>query len=163
MTKSLKNLIKDCKFDFVNEDITEKNFPKQNIRGKVELLHFDKEIESDEAIERMNKQGYEPANIYELLEYAKDGWNKEDAVVALGSVWRVFFGYRYVPCLWGGSGGRRLLLRWIGGAWDPRCRFAVVRKSDTNSLKSSEKTSDTLSLEVTVGNKTYAGELKLKT
>src|SRR3990167_9220527 len=126
--KTLKQLIKDGKFNYVNSDITEEHFPSEKIRGKVKIFPFDRSISSKDAVKEMAKEGYEPANIYELLEYAEKDWNGKELVFALGSVWH-YRGVRFVAFLWDDSGRRSLNLDWFGDDWSSRYRFAVVYKT----------------------------------
>ncbi len=69
----LKDMIESLEFDHVNNNITSENFPEQEIRGEVKIFHFDRFISSEDVIKEMKQEGYEPANLYELLEYAKIG------------------------------------------------------------------------------------------
>lgn len=126
-TKSLKKLIEAKKFSWVNSNITEANFPPQKIRSTdYNLYHFDRYISSEEVIKEMEKDGYAPANIYELLEW--EGWNDKDWVVALASVCRVS-GDRRVPCLSRFDSERDLSLVYWDDGWDGFCRFLAVRNS----------------------------------
>lgn len=130
---TLKQLIKQKKLDWVNANITEENFPQEKIRkGEYKLFHFDKNISSEDVIQEMKKEGYSPANIYELLAW-KD-WNKKDWVVALGSSCRVF-GNRLVACLGGDGSERRLNLDWWGDRWGGSYRFLAVRTLDSQTLE----------------------------
>ena len=127
--KTLNNLIKACKFNYVNSDITEKHFPLKKIRGKVKIFNFDYFISSEDAIKEMEKEGYQPANAYELLEYAKNDWNENDWIVALGSTWQASPGNLAVLVLHSSSGGRELRFDCFACRWDRPCVFAGVRKS----------------------------------
>lgn len=136
MTKTkipkLSSLIKEKKFDYVNSDITDTLFsvPKE-IGTDFKLYHFDRYISSEDAIKEMEKDGYKPANIYELLTWT--GWNDNDWVVALGSVGKVD-GDRRVPYLDGSGSRRDLHLRWFGLGWDALCRFLGVRNLSSESV-----------------------------
>lgn len=126
----ISTLIKKLKFDRVNSNITDDLFPDSGERGKDhEIFHFNKYISSEYAIEEMNKQGYRPMTAHELLEWAKDNWNGEDWVMALGSVVAVD-GLRCVACLGRLGRGRYLYLSWFGLGWYEHYRFAAVRKSE---------------------------------
>lgn len=134
---TLQTLIKPLKLNYVNSDITDKNFPyvKQE-KGEFELLHFDKDISTEDALKEIDKRGFRPATIHEMLEWAKDNW-KGEAIVTFGSVWQSPYGFRYVGCLCYYDDRRELSLYWIGYDWHDRCRFAAVRKSsDTRKLGS---------------------------
>src|SRR3990167_9554705 len=109
-TKSLAQLIKDCKFDWVNPNI-ETNFKTEDVRGEFKVFHFGRYISSKDAVKEIEKEGYLPANLTELLSYAKDGWNDTDWVVALGSVAEVDSSRR-VPYLYRYAARRDLYLTW---------------------------------------------------
>ena len=123
---SLKELIKKGKFNYVDSDITIENFPEQEIRSSdYKLYNFARSISSEDAIKEMEKDGFAPANIFELLSWS--GWNGKDYVVGLGSSF-VLDGYRSVPYL-GGWSGRGLDLDWWDGEWCDDYRFLAVRTS----------------------------------
>lgn len=93
--KTLKQLIKQNNFSWVNQDITEEHFPEQEIRkGTYKLLRFDKLFSSEEAL------NCKPANIYELLDWLKE--HKQELgeweyCVAFGSEWLDSYGFHRVP------------------------------------------------------------------
>ena len=129
----LESLIKKLKFNYVNPDIKEENFPQID-RGFTDfkVFHFDRLISSEDAIAEMKKEGFMPANIYEMLLWANQkNWDGKEFVVALGSIWQNPNGYRCVPCLGGWRDGRGLSLDWYGRDWGGGCRFLAVRKSLT--------------------------------
>lgn len=139
MTKTkipkLEELIKEWKFDYVNFKIEDRLFPEpKEIKNDYKLFHFNELLSSEDAIQKMKKEGYKPANVYELLLW-KD-WIEKDWITALGSVGRVD-GDRRVPCLDGNDSGRGLSLYWWDGDWAADCRFLGVRNSSLK-LKNSE-------------------------
>ncbi len=147
----LEDLIKSKELDYVDSYITEENFPPQEIRkGEYKLFHFDR-VTSEEATEEIKKQGFEPANIHELLSW---DWDGEGTVVALGSVWRDPHGLRRVPSLDHWHGERKLLLGWFGSRWNARCRFLAVRALPSDSLETS---TSTLTLEEAINKVKSAG------
>lgn len=79
----------------------------------------------------MDKAGYRPANIAELLALGAQypDIQRQFPIVALGSVWRLRSSGPCVPCLWGDDWERGLHLRQLMDKWHPGYRFAVVRKS----------------------------------
>jgi hypothetical protein len=103
-------------------------------KGKVdvnlELVHFNKRINSDDAIAELKRQGLRPATLWELLAFgsAYKEKQREFPIVALGSIWRDL-GDRHAPCLWSNSDERYLYLYWYDDEWYGYCRFAVVRES----------------------------------
>ena len=130
---SLESLIKVKHFDWTNSLITEDVFPIEIRKHKgYKLFHFDRYISSEDAVKEMEKEGYSPANIAELLLW-KD-WNDKDWVVALGSVGKVG-GSRRVPGLDEDGSERGLrLYDWVYD-WVARYRFLGVRNL---SLKTSD-------------------------
>lgn len=134
---SLAEMIKTGKYDWVNDDIVAKNFPIQiqaqgNEKQELEitLFHFNRYIGSDDAIKEIDKAGYRPVSLAELLALgtSQPELQRQFPIIALGSVWQYRNGYRYVPYLWYGGSNRRLSLGLFEGGWDPYCRFAVARK-----------------------------------
>ena len=129
----LERMIEDGKYDWSNNDITANNFPmegKVNVEVTIELVHFNRVMESDEVQKELDKQGLRPATLPELLAFAARYPDKqrEFPIVALGSVWRSFGGRRDVPYLWSRSSGRGLGLSWLDRRWSILCHFAAVRK-----------------------------------
>lgn len=67
-SRILKRMIATGKYDWVNRDITEKNYPLptsllgQKILIPSKLFHFNREISTKEASAEMNKVGSLPAN-----------------------------------------------------------------------------------------------------
>lgn len=135
-TKIVEQAIADGKYDWKNSDITTKNFPvspemigkKSDISAK--LFYFNRDISSDDAISEMDKAGYRPATLMELLTLGVlfPELQRQFPIVALGSVWRDARVYRYVPCLYVGNSRRGLNLGWLDSNWDACCRFLGVRK-----------------------------------
>lgn len=129
--KKIKKLIKELKFDYVNPDITDKNFPDQPRKGfgPTELMKIDREMTTQEILDQMKKDGYELANSYELLEWAKSNWNGKDWVVGLGSQWIDASGCPRALGFWGHAGGRGLHLLYcsLDSSWGRHCLFARRR------------------------------------
>lgn len=141
--RNLLTLIENNKYDWVSPNITEENFPPQlESNTESRLFYFGKNITSEEAITEINKEGFSPANLYELLAW-KD-WNGTDTVIALGSVAKGR-GSRRVPGLWRYGSERDLDLFWFGSGWLDVCRFLAFRKiSDSENVGA--KPFDTLNL-----------------
>src|SRR3990167_4342271 len=116
--KTLKQLIKQLKFNYVNDSINESNFP-ETTRGKVtKIFRFENSFTRDEAIKRLDEEGYRPANPYELLEWAKKNWNGKDYILALEQTYLDADGDADVIYLWCDSGCRKLGLSWASFGWD---------------------------------------------
>ncbi len=128
--KPFTNLISTGNFSYVNPNITEANFPDVGINCEgAKAYHFDKDVSSDYALKKMEKDGYRPANFRELLTWMLANWNGKDAVVALGQAWRDSDGGLFVPYLDDWRGERDLSLDYLENDWCGHCRFLAFRKS----------------------------------
>jgi len=131
--QSVEVAVKAGKYGWSNSDITTKHFPSQR-KGTAEieiiLVHFNRAIESDEAVRELDKQGLRPAELPELLAFGAKypDVQREFPVIALGSVWQDPAGNRHCASLRGDSGKRYLHLFWFDFRWIGRCRFAALRK-----------------------------------
>lgn len=129
---TLEQMIAAGKYDWSNSDITAKRFPLTGT-GKVafepKLFHFDRSISSEDAIKEMEKEGFRPAKIEELLAYGAllPEEQRKYPIIALGSVAEID-GSRGVACLHRVGSERSLGLRWFDGDWDGCYRFLGVRK-----------------------------------
>lgn len=135
-TKTIEQAIADGQYDWKNGDITSKNFPiSPEMAGKkvevaTKLFHFNRDISSDDVISEMNKDGYRPATLMELLVmgFLFPELQRQFPIVAVGSVWRSAGDGRDVPCLRVNGSGRGLNLYWFDGGWGAHYRFLGVRK-----------------------------------
>ena len=132
--RTIEELVKAGRYHWQNSDITSQNFPSSR-KGKaqvlIQLVHFDRDITSDEVLKALDKQGLRPVTLPELLAFGAKYPDKQCAfpIVALGSVWRVSGVGRRVAYLWRGAGSRGLGLYWLGDGWGAHSRFAAVRNS----------------------------------
>ncbi len=130
---SVEAAVKLGRYDWTNSDIADKNFPTTRT-GKaevaVELIHFNRVISIKDALSELDKMGYRPAELHELLALGEKypDVQREFPIVALGSVWQDLFGDRYVPYLDRHGSKRDLYLNWIEVDWNEFFRFAAVRK-----------------------------------
>jgi len=132
---TLAEMIKAGKYDWFNDDITDKHFPIQGTgKNEVELVlvHLNRNATTKEVLEHLNGQGLEPAKIEHLLAFGSTypELQRQFPIIALGSVWVDSHGYRYYPSLYSFDSKRRLSLYWRGdgGHWGDACRFLAVRK-----------------------------------
>lgn len=139
---TLIELIAAGKYDWVNEKITEVNFPMPegfnlSLEPKLyfdlepRLYHFNRDISSEDVIKEMKKDGFRPATIWNLLDYGAKNpeLQKSFMIFALGSV-ALLDGDRRVAYLNVDFGERRLDLSWFdgnGNGWGSHCRFLAVR------------------------------------
>ena len=130
---TLADRIARGKYNWVNSDITEKHFPTNipaDYDAEYRLFHFNRDISSENAIKEMEKEGYRPAILPELLILGETQpeLQKEFQIVALGSVWRDSYDHRYVPILHWYGRRRKLNLLWFELDWYGYFRFLAVRK-----------------------------------
>jgi hypothetical protein len=131
-TRTLATMIAEGKYGSVNDNITEANFPmSENLVLGLEpkLFHFGRIISSENVIREMEKEGYRPATIWDLLDYGikNSEMQRQFPIVALCSVCRVG-GDRYVACLNRIGSERNLSLIWVVRDWREVYRFLAVRK-----------------------------------
>lgn len=131
--QSLQDMIAAGKYDYANEHITAENFPVKGegaVNAEVVLVHFDRPIESDDAVKELAQLGLEPAKLEHLLAFGAkfSKIQREFPIVGLGSSWVRPRGSRHVPCLREDSRMRSLDLYYWDAAWPARFRFAAVRK-----------------------------------
>ncbi len=122
-------------FDWKNDDIVEKNFPNQAHENgeqnlQVKLYHFGKGMSSEDVVSAMDKDGFRPATLRELLAYTVKNPDEQRkyTIVGLGSFWSRG-GDRDVPCLGLDGYERELHLGWWSDDWNGYYQFLAVRKS----------------------------------
>lgn len=132
-TKTLAEMISAGKYDWVNENITQERFPvsgnKKEERELV-LFHFNRVISSENAIAEMEKAGFVPCDILDLLALgaSQPELQRQFPIIALGSVWRDSGGHRRVPYLFRHDAKRYLDLDYFEHDWDECYRFLARRK-----------------------------------
>jgi len=131
--RSVEDAVKAGRYDWTKSDITSRNFPtkrKGTAEVAVELVHFNRSISTDEALSELDRMGYRPAELHELLAFGEKypEVQREFPVVALGSVWQYRYGDRRVPYLFRLGSERYLNLYWFGDDGGGVFRFAAVRK-----------------------------------
>lgn len=132
-TRSLPDMITAGKYDSVSYDITTDHFPIAGTRKQdleVVLIHFGKDMQSDDVLSELDKQGLRAATLPELLAFGETHpeVQREFTIITLGSIWQRRSGRRSIPFLGFCHGGRELDLYWFEFWWHRRCRFAAVRK-----------------------------------
>ena len=134
--QSVGDLLKAGKYGWINDSINDTNFPSSET-GERELdtamFHFDRNMFSEAVEAEMDKVGYRPATMKELLAYGIKNPNEQRQypIVGLGSV-AVLSGDRRVGCLCGNVSGRRAGLGCYGDVWIACCRFLGVRKNSVS-------------------------------
>ncbi len=121
------------KYDWVNSDITQKNFPTKRsgqAEVEIELVHFNRAVSTKEVLVELDKRGLRPAELHELLSLGAKypELQREFPIIGLASVLQRSYGSRSCPCLGRYGSERRLALDWLEIDWGVYCRFAAVRK-----------------------------------
>ena len=137
--KSLEQMILAGKYGYANSDITVANFPitgKGIVEEEIILVHFDRDISSDDAEKELATMGLEPARLEHATAFGAKypDVQREYPIVFLGSVWTDPRGSRRVPYLSRWSDERRLCLDCRYGRWHRPFRFAAVRKVLVSAL-----------------------------
>lgn len=131
--QTVEDMVKAGEYDWKNQDINSRNFPiirRGTSEFEIHLVHFGKTMSSEDVLRELDKMGLRSAEFPELLRLGAThpDLQRQFLIVALGSVFRGPYGYRYVPVLWTSSGRRELDLGWFRSAWGGGYRFAAVRK-----------------------------------
>lgn len=130
----LAAMIKVGKYDWVNESITDKNFPIKGRKGTAEvelvLVHLDRDATTGQVEAELETRGFRAATIQELLALgaAHPELQRDFPIVVLGSSC-VLDDREYVPVLVEEDGKREHDLRdYLGYEWSDCYRFLAVRK-----------------------------------
>jgi len=91
---------------------------------EIELVHFGRNISTNEALDGIDQQGLRPVNVMELLGFGAlyPDAQREFPVVALGEIFPYPHGARNAVAL--GTFGEL----WLAVDWYDACRFAAIRK-----------------------------------
>lgn len=129
----LDQMIAVGRYDWTNSDITVENFPitgQGQLAVRAELFHFNRVMFSDQVLQELDRAGYRPATIEELLALGgqEPDLQRQFPIVALGSQWRRSRRHWSVPCLGEWRSLRGLDLFWFESGWFEVCPFLAVRK-----------------------------------
>ncbi len=103
-SKTIVQMVEDGGYDWVNSDINDENFPivgTGTTESEITLFHFGGRISPENAIAKMKKEGYRPANATELLALgqAQPDLQRKFRIVALGQIWQRQYNIPKVVCL----------------------------------------------------------------
>jgi len=128
-SQSLADMIAACRYNSISRKITADHFPAEG-KGRVELrmalLHFKKAMATKDVIAGLERSGFRPAKVEELLAFCEKRpglrLRAKFSIAPLGSVWNdsnsepnfVVFS------------GERLLCGPAGTTWEKSYRFAAV-------------------------------------
>lgn len=94
------------------------------------IFHFKKDMLGSEAVKEMEKAGYRPATLPELLALGKSNpdLQRQSAIIALGQIWKSRDGKNIVPYLDNVTGRRVLYLYDFEGLWPAGQGFLGIKK-----------------------------------
>jgi len=130
---SVEQLIQASMFSWFNDSVVSRHFPSSE-KGVAEILvflvNFNRDISSKDVIRELDRQGFRPATLKELLalSIAHPDLQRNNCIVAFGSIWCDSGGGVFVPYLYGGESGRDLNLGGWSGVWYSHWQFAAVRR-----------------------------------
>jgi hypothetical protein len=132
--KSIEQLKTDGGYNaYASSEITSANFPHQdsgmkNIRAV--LVHFDRRVSNEEALDELDKLGLRAATMAELLAFGAKyrDVQRDFPIIALGSARTHRTGLRHVGCLGHAASKRSIGLDWFGSGWSSYCRFLAAPK-----------------------------------
>lgn len=138
--KNISEMIADGKYSRFEDEIAEQsNLLPIGLYGCVigleaKLFHFDFPICSEDVIFEMEKNGYRPATLAELLSLGKrnlDTWTEKAHIIALGSFWFNEFEEKRLACI--DVEQNQVVLDadtdYDGCEWDKTCRFLAIKTS----------------------------------
>ena len=122
-------------YEYVSPNIKSYNFPTKRTGTTevvVELIHFKFGLSSNQVLRELDKMGYRPVDLHELLAFGEKypKVQRKFPIAALGSIYRYGFCANYAPYLGVNSlGSRRVLnLIWVWVDWSTSYRVAAVPK-----------------------------------
>jgi hypothetical protein len=130
-TKTVEQLTAEGKCNRSNSNVTSKNFPKplnpKQEDREIVLFHFGKQMTSEQVVAEMDKVGYRPGTVHEILGLgiARPDLKREFPIIALGSTCVLSC---HVANLYWSADKRNLNLYLFDDDWGGNCRFAGVRK-----------------------------------
>ena len=127
--KNVEDGVEVGRYHWANFNITSEHFPTERngiAEIEIKLIHFNRIISTVEALYELDRMGYRPAELHELLAFGEkyQEIQREFPILSLGSVLR----NHWVPGLSGGNSRRYLNLFVEGNNCGENCRFAAVRK-----------------------------------
>ena len=133
--RSVADSVKVGHYDYANSDIADEHFPAEEWEKGVKeqsfkLYHFGRDMQSDDVVAQMDKDGFRPASVRELLAFGEKNpdLQRQLPIIALKQVWVDRDGSRCVAYLVKRGAKRKLFLGWYDDKWRVHCRFLAVRK-----------------------------------
>ncbi|TSC60908.1 MAG: Uncharacterized protein G01um1014107_194 [Parcubacteria group bacterium Gr01-1014_107] len=135
--RSFKEAVKASRCDWFDSQISSFSSPatrKGTAEVKIELIHFDEDISTNEVLHDLDRMGLRPADLHELLAFG-EGYpdiSLRFPVVGLGSVGLGWHEESIVPYLFQAVGRIEQIALYCMETdyiWGPDCRFAAVRRA----------------------------------
>ncbi|MBI2628091.1 MAG: hypothetical protein HYW71_01480 [Candidatus Niyogibacteria bacterium] len=132
--RSVKDAVKAGHYDSIDSNIISHIFSTQRkgtAKVTMEFFCFGRDISTNEALSKLNKRGFRPTELHELLAFGENYPELQgDFLIVALSIWKSPNGLRYAPCLDRRGSTRFLDLCCADGdeVWDKSCWFAAVRK-----------------------------------
>lgn len=134
--RPMESVIRAGEYDWKNNNVTYKNFPRQDFgkyRVTAYLFWYNHSIESKKFLSNVGKrrnQGIVAGGVLDLLVFGEKhpDVQREISVVELRDIWVDSNGERKVVGLWGPFDGRGLYLGSFDAGWGSYCCFLAVRK-----------------------------------
>ncbi len=156
-TQKLEDIISKSSWYYTNNDLTTEHFP---IPDKIEtdaykLIKMRTSFSSQEALDKIKRQGCRPANAYELALWANEHRETDmpkgtwSSVIAFGQIWKDSDGFHRVPFVDAHSDGDFGfgLGRFEGDWLDDRCLLAFC-DPELGTLDTSVKPLESLTLRI---------------
>ncbi len=120
-------------YDWVHASINDSNFQCtcSGIEStEIILVHFNKVMDIEDVLLRLEKRNLCPADLRELLAIGEQFPDKQKQfiILALGSVWQDSEGIPYIQYLDWNDSKRRLGMDWPAHGWNRSGRFVALRK-----------------------------------
>jgi hypothetical protein len=131
--QSIEQLLEMGHYDIPSPYLNDLDFQRTDRGGEwvreIELVHFGRNISTDDALGGIEQRGLRPSNVTELLTFGAShpDVQREFPVVALGEIFPHPHGARNVVAL-GTLGEPRCVFVWLALDWHDACRFAAIRK-----------------------------------
>jgi hypothetical protein len=131
--RSTEQLLEMGHYDITSPYLNDLDF-QRTVCGRdrmfeIEMVHFGRNISTDDALAGIEQQGLRPSNVTELLAFGASypDVQREFPVVALGEIFPYPHGARNVVAL-GTLGELRCVFVWLAVDWYDACRFAAIWK-----------------------------------
>ncbi len=142
-SQTLKRMITNGNYDWIHSDITKEHFPLPTkligwkLGVSIKLFHFSWQMSNKDVIAEMNKGGYRPAILAELLVLGETNpkLQSQFPIIALGSVWQDTDDDCNMPFLYVRFNERELNLNQFDNDLSIDYRFLAVHKSSDQGFK----------------------------